>query len=59
MCDIPSTAVFCIEYIECFPGIFPKYILDLQLHHMLTGFNLQTEDEIINLKNITVGFVVG
>ena len=21
MCDVPSTAVFCSESIECFPGI--------------------------------------
>jgi hypothetical protein len=22
MCDVPSTAVFCIESIECFPVLF-------------------------------------
>jgi hypothetical protein len=25
MCDVPNTAVFCREYIECFPGIVSRY----------------------------------
>ena len=25
MCDVPSTAVFCSESIECFPGTVPKF----------------------------------
>jgi hypothetical protein len=25
MCDVPSTAVFCSESIECFPGMAPKF----------------------------------
>jgi hypothetical protein len=24
-CDVPSTAVFCTESIECFPGIVSRY----------------------------------
>jgi hypothetical protein len=27
MCDVPSTAVFCSESIECFPGIVSKFFL--------------------------------
>jgi hypothetical protein len=27
MCDVPSTAVFCSESIECFPGIPTKFFL--------------------------------
>jgi hypothetical protein len=29
MCDVPSTAVFCSETIECFPGIASKLFLKL------------------------------
>ena len=29
MCDVPSTAVFCSETIECFPGIVSKFFLKL------------------------------
>jgi len=29
MCDVPSTAVFCSESIECFPGIASKFFLKL------------------------------
>ena len=29
MCDVPSTAVFCSEYIECFPGTASKFFLKL------------------------------
>src|SRR5215469_2611629 len=29
MCDVPSTAVFCSESIECFPGIASKCFLKL------------------------------
>ena len=27
MCDVPSTAVFCTEYIECFPSMASKFVL--------------------------------
>ena len=27
MCDVPSTAVFCSESIECFPGTASKFFL--------------------------------
>ena len=27
MCDVPSTAVFCSESIECFPGILLLFLL--------------------------------
>jgi len=29
LCDVPSTAVFCSESIECFPGIVSKFFLKL------------------------------
>ena len=29
MCDVPSTAVFCSESIECFPGIVSKFFFKL------------------------------
>jgi hypothetical protein len=29
MCDVPSTAVFCSESIECFPGTASKFFLKL------------------------------
>jgi len=29
MCDVPSTAVFCSESIECFPGTVSKFFLKL------------------------------
>ena len=29
MCDVSSTAVFCSESIECFPGTVPKFFLEL------------------------------
>ena len=29
MCDVPSTAVFCNESIECFPGTASKFFLKL------------------------------
>jgi len=29
MCDVPSTAVICSEYIECFPGTASKFFLKL------------------------------
>jgi len=29
MCDVPSIAVFCSEYIECFPGTASKFFLKL------------------------------
>jgi hypothetical protein len=29
MCDVPSTAVFCSETIECFPGTASKFFLKL------------------------------
>ena len=31
MCDVPSTAVFCSESIECFPGTASKFFLKLLL----------------------------
>jgi len=31
MCDVPSTAVFCSESIECFPGTVSKFFLKLLL----------------------------
>jgi hypothetical protein len=27
MCDVPSTAVFCSESVECFPGTASKLLL--------------------------------
>jgi hypothetical protein len=27
MCDVPSTALFCSESIECFPGIVSRFFL--------------------------------
>jgi hypothetical protein len=27
MCDVPSSAVFCSEPIECFPGMASKFFL--------------------------------
>jgi hypothetical protein len=27
MCDVASTAVFCRESVECFPGIFSRFFL--------------------------------
>ena len=29
MCDVPSTAVFCSESIECFPGTVSKFFFKL------------------------------
>jgi hypothetical protein len=29
MCEVPSTAVFCREAIECFPGIVSRYFFVL------------------------------
>jgi len=29
MCDVPSIAVFCSEYIEWFPGIVSKFFFKL------------------------------
>jgi hypothetical protein len=29
MCDVPSTAVFCSESIECFPGTASKFFFKL------------------------------
>jgi hypothetical protein len=29
MCDVPSTAVFCSECIECFPGTVSRFFLKL------------------------------
>jgi hypothetical protein len=28
MCDVPSIAVFCSDFIECFPGITSKFFLN-------------------------------
>ena len=29
ICDVPSTAEFCSESIECFPGIISKFFLKI------------------------------
>jgi len=29
MCDVPSIAVFCSEFVECFPGTASKFFLKL------------------------------
>ena len=41
MCDVPSTAVFCRESIECFPGtafkLFLKLLVTIPLAPIITG----------------------
>jgi len=41
MCDVPSIAVFCSEYIECFPGtvskFFLKFLVTITVAPVITG----------------------
>jgi hypothetical protein len=41
MCDVPSTAVFCRESTECFPGIVSRYffspLVTIPVAPMITG----------------------
>jgi hypothetical protein len=45
MCDVPSTAVFCSESIECFPGIASRFFLKLfvtiLVAPIITGFHIR------------------
>jgi len=44
MCDVPSTAVFCSESIECFPGtasiFFLKLLVTIPVAPIITGILL-------------------
>jgi hypothetical protein len=44
MCDVPSTAVFCSESIECFPGMasrfFFKPFVTIPVAPVITGILL-------------------
>jgi hypothetical protein len=44
MCDVPSTAVFCSESIECFPGTaskcFLKLLVTIPVAPIITGITV-------------------
>jgi hypothetical protein len=50
MCDVPSIAVFCSEYIECFPGTaskcFLKLLVTIPVAPIITGIIVQSCHDI-------------
>jgi uncharacterized membrane protein YjjP (DUF1212 family) len=61
MCDVPSTAVFCSEFIECFPGTVSKIIIII-ITTTTTGilFYMATRNTLPSLKPfpITAGSAI-
>jgi hypothetical protein len=54
MCDVPSTAVFCSESIECFPGraskFFFKFFFTIPAAPMFIGIIIIIITIIIGIK---------
>jgi hypothetical protein len=51
MCDVPSTAVFCTESVECFPGMASKYFFKPSVTNIVIKFTLRQVRNILQSES--------